>query len=63
MATDPRGSELARHWDLDPAVDFLNHGSFGACPRVVLEAQRELRQELEAQPVAFLARRLETRFD
>jgi isopenicillin-N epimerase len=59
----PPPSPLARHWDLDPGTIFLNHGSFGACPRVVLERQRDLRAELERQPVRFLARELEGRLD
>ena len=50
---------FARHFQLDPAVTFLNHGSFGACPRVVLEAQRELRARLESEPVLFLGRQWE----
>ncbi|MBD3221534.1 aminotransferase class V-fold PLP-dependent enzyme [bacterium] len=33
---------------------FLNHGSFGACPRPVLDRYQELQRELEENPVAFL---------
>jgi len=51
-------SELARHWRLDPEVIFLNHGSFGACPSVVLEEQSRLRDELEREPLTFLDREL-----
>jgi isopenicillin-N epimerase len=39
---------------LDPAVTFLNHGSFGACPRPVFERYHEWQTKLERQPVAFL---------
>lgn len=49
----------APHWLLDPSISFLNHGSFGACPRPVLEAQRRWRDRLEAEPVLFLDRELD----
>ena len=39
---------------LDPEVTFLNHGSFGACPRPVFEAYQRWQLQLERQPVAFL---------
>ncbi len=42
---------------LRPDVVFLNHGSFGACPRPVFEAYQAWQLELERQPVAFLGRR------
>src|SRR5262249_25968709 len=50
-------------WPLDPSVTFLNHGSFGACPRAVLEEQSRLRDRLEAEPVRFLSRQLEGLLD
>ncbi len=44
-----------QHWMLNPEVDFLNHGSFGATPRKVLQAQHALQLELERDPIEFLA--------
>ncbi|MBK6531946.1 MAG: aminotransferase class V-fold PLP-dependent enzyme [Deltaproteobacteria bacterium] len=54
---------LSQHFALDPTVTFLNHGSFGAAPRAVLAAQQRLRDRMEAQPVQFLVRDLETLLD
>jgi isopenicillin-N epimerase len=51
-------SDLAHHWDLDPAVLQLNHGSFGACPRIVLEAQSRWRARMERSLTEFHARDL-----
>lgn len=62
MAIAPR-SPFAAHFDLDPNVAYLNHGAFGACPRVVLEAQRELRDRLERNPVHFFMRELPSLLD
>jgi isopenicillin-N epimerase len=50
------GADLSRHWTLDPEITFLNHGSFGACPSPVLDAQRRIREQMERQPVRFLTR-------
>jgi len=57
MAHPRRRARRLRHlFLLDPDVVFLNHGSFGACPRPVFEEYQRLQLELEREPVEFLSR-------
>ncbi|HEY0593422.1 MAG TPA: aminotransferase class V-fold PLP-dependent enzyme [Thermoanaerobaculia bacterium] len=58
-----RRSDFAHHWTLDPEITFLNHGSFGATPIPVLEAQSAFRARLETEPVRFMVRELEGLLD
>lgn len=44
---------------LDPQVIFLNHGSYGACPRPVFEKYQAWQKQLERQPVQFLGSELD----
>ena len=59
---DSSASSFGRHlldqWLLDPQVAYLNHGTVGATPRRVLEAQRDWQARIERQPAAVLAREI-----
>jgi len=48
---------------LEEGLAFLNHGSFGSCPKAVLEFQSEIRRRIERQPVRFFVRELESLLD
>ncbi|TMI80026.1 MAG: aminotransferase class V-fold PLP-dependent enzyme [Bacillati bacterium ANGP1] len=50
----PSPATLRRLFLLRPDVVFLNHGSFGACPRPVFDVYQRWQLELERQPVEFL---------
>jgi isopenicillin-N epimerase len=47
------GKPMRPEFSLEPGTDFLNHGSFGAPPRAVLEAAGRWRNRLEANPDVF----------
>ncbi len=49
-------STLKEFFLLDPAIHFLNHGSFGATPNSVFKAYQAWQLRLERQPVLFLGR-------
>src|SRR6185436_14469980 len=55
------GRHLRSLWHLEPDATFLNHGSFGACPKDVLAAQSALRESMERQPDVFFRRRASQR--
>jgi isopenicillin-N epimerase len=54
-ANSPFGHSLRQYWSLEPGIHFLNHGSYGAAPRYVQAAQQRWRDEMESEPVRFMA--------
>ncbi|HEY4060614.1 MAG TPA: aminotransferase class V-fold PLP-dependent enzyme [Puia sp.] len=48
---------LKEQFLLDPAITYLNFGSFGACPRVIFEDYQQWQLELEREPVQFIQRK------
>ncbi|MEZ4922308.1 MAG: aminotransferase class V-fold PLP-dependent enzyme [Crocinitomicaceae bacterium] len=41
---------------LRPDITFLNHGSFGACPKPVFEEYQNFQRLLEAEPIQFITK-------
>ncbi|QIR38577.1 aminotransferase class V-fold PLP-dependent enzyme [Tolypothrix sp. PCC 7910] len=58
-----QSSAYANLWTLDPGITFLNHGSYGACPKAVLSVQQKLRSQLEQEPINFFGRAWEPLID
>lgn len=52
------GRSVLDHWHLDPSFAYLNHGTVGATPKRVLEAQRSWSERIERHPAEFMLRRL-----
>lgn len=59
----PARPALAAHWAHDPGIVYLNHGSFGGCPKDVLAAQDAFRTRMEAEPVRFFVEELQGLMD
>lgn len=59
----PKPTKFRRLWQLAPHTVFLNHGSFGACPKPILQLQSKFRAAMEAEPVQYLWRRYEDRLE
>lgn len=41
-------------FQIDNSITFLNHGSFGSCPKPIFEEYIRFQKELEAEPVSFI---------
>ncbi|MFM7754448.1 MAG: hypothetical protein ACKO58_08665, partial [Cyanobium sp.] len=54
---------LGLHWDIEPGLTFLNHGSFGLAPRELLAWRFAQLEAIERDPVAFLAAEFQPRLD
>ena len=54
------GAAIRHEWGLDPDFLTVNHGSYGATPRVVLAEQDRWRRRMEAQPTRFFFLELPT---
>lgn len=50
-------------WALRPGVVYLNHGSFGPSPTVVLDARDAWSRRLEAEPMDFFVRTMDDDLD
>jgi isopenicillin-N epimerase len=61
--TQPDWPSIQAEWPLRPGVTYLNHGSFGPSPRPVLEAREAWSRRLEAEPMDFFVRTMETDLD
>ncbi len=48
---------MREQFNIRPDIVFLNHGSFGACPKPVFNRYQAWQLELERQPVEFIGRR------
>ena len=55
----PDWPEVRDLWPLERTVAHLNHGSYGAVPKPVLDEQQSWRDRMESNPVRFFTRELD----
>lgn len=55
---EPFGHPMLKHWPLEPETLYLNHGTVGVTPKKVLQAQQQIRDQIERQPARFVLREL-----
>lgn len=60
---DSSTTDWSDAWAPTGKVIYLNHGSFGRAPKVVQEAQAAWTARLQANPIDFFTRQLDTHFD
>lgn len=53
--TEAARKSMRAEWDLDSNFLTVNHGSFGAAPRAVRQAQRAWQDRMERQPSRFMS--------
>ena len=52
-----KNKKMKSQFLLDPNITFLNHGSFGACPKPIFEEFQRFQLELENEPVYFIQKK------
>lgn len=50
------GHSIKKEWLLDEDITFLNNGSFGSVPKIILEEYEKLNRQIEKEPIEFFLR-------
>lgn len=50
-------TDIREQFLLNPGITFLNHGSFGACPKPIFENYQQWQRNMEAEPIQFLTKK------
>ncbi len=55
--------EIKKQFLLNPTITFLNHGSFGACPKPIFDDYQKWQLELEKEPIQFFTKTGKSQLD